>query len=75
VSRRRIILYSIVAVVAIFAGYQYFFAWRISTRTPQLATGVPGPDFSLADQNGRAVTLASLTQHGPAVLVFYRGHW
>jgi peroxiredoxin len=36
---------------------------------------VAAPDFSLKDQTGRTVTLASLTQNGPAVLVFYRGYW
>lgn len=74
-SRRRIIVYSIVAVVALVAGYGYFFTWRLRTRTPPVATGVSAPDFSLKDQTGRAVTLASLTQNGPAVLVFYRGYW
>lgn len=74
-SRRRIILYSLIAVVALVAGYGYFFTWRLSTRTPSLATGVQAPDFSLKDQSGRTVTLASLTQNGPAVLVFYRGYW
>lgn len=74
-SRRRIILYSVAAIVVALAGYGYFFTWRLSTRTPSLASGVPAPDFSLPDQTGHVVTLASLTQHGPAVLVFYRGYW
>lgn len=41
---------------------------------PELAVGRPAPDFSLPDETGRPVTLASL--HGrPALLVFYRGFW
>jgi hypothetical protein len=31
--------------------------------------------FTLPDQDGAPVSLASLTQRGSAVLVFYRGHW
>ncbi len=33
------------------------------------------PGFQLSDEQGNAVSLASLTQSGPVVLVFYRGHW
>ncbi len=33
------------------------------------------PDFMLPDQDGRMVTLEWLLEHGPAVLVFHRGHW
>lgn len=32
-------------------------------------------DFSLKSYDGTDVALADLTQTGPAVLVFYRGHW
>lgn len=31
--------------------------------------------FSLPDQDDAQVSLASLTQRGATVLVFYRGHW
>jgi hypothetical protein len=71
---RRVLL-GLLAVVAMFAAYQYFFVFRLSTRAPgAVATGA-APDFSLPDQTGKATTLASLTAHGPAVLVFYRGYW
>jgi len=33
------------------------------------------PGFSLSDELGNQVSLASLTATGPVVLVFYRGHW
>jgi len=33
------------------------------------------PDFTLTAQDGRRVSLASELEHGPAVLVFYRGYW
>ncbi|WP_348652733.1 hypothetical protein [Polyangium sp. 6x1] len=47
----------------------------LKTRGPALATSAPAPAFSLPSHTGETVTLASLTQKGPAVVVFYRGHW
>lgn len=38
-----------------------------------LKVGEIAPDFSLADQNGKKVTLANAKN--PVVLVFYRGYW
>jgi hypothetical protein len=35
-----------------------------------LATGATAPVFTLPDANG-----GKWSMHGPAVLVFYRGHW
>jgi len=39
-----------------------------------LAVGRPAPDFTLADQNGKAVKLSAARGH-KVVLVFYRGYW
>jgi hypothetical protein len=33
------------------------------------------PAFALPDEDGRSVSLDRLRAQGPAVLVFYRGHW
>jgi len=33
------------------------------------------PLFALADQDGRVVSLRDALDRGPALLVFYRGHW
>ena len=33
------------------------------------------PPFMLPDENGRLVTLPSLLQCGPVVVMFFRGHW
>ena len=33
------------------------------------------PDFVLPSHAGGTVSLSSLLARGPAVLVFYRGHW
>ena len=77
-TRRRLlrrVLLAVLALAAVFAAYQYFFVFRLSTRgTGAVATG-PAPDFALSDEAGRTTTLAGLTAHGPAVLVFYRGYW
>lgn len=37
--------------------------------------GTQFPDFTLRDQNERPVALAEVLSQGPALLVFYRGHW
>jgi len=33
------------------------------------------PAFALPAQDGHTVSLASALEHGPVVLVFYRGYW
>ncbi len=43
-----------------------------SMRPPSV--GEAAPDFKLADQNGKAVSL-SAARGGKVVLVFYRGYW
>ena len=37
--------------------------------------GKPVPSFILPDQNGQTVSLEEAHADGPALLVFYRGHW
>jgi hypothetical protein len=37
--------------------------------------GQTAPPFTLPDADGRSVSLAELTAHGPVVLSFYRGRW
>jgi len=49
--------------------------WRLETRTPPKEVAELAPDFALPDHEGRVVTLDSLVQGGPAVVVFYRGFW
>ena len=43
------------------------------TRAPKV--GEKAPDFTLTDQLGRQVSLASELQQGPVALLFYRGEW
>ena len=38
-------------------------------------TGAKAPEFALPDAQGNTVSLQSLLSTGPAVVVFYRGHW
>jgi len=37
--------------------------------------GEPMPPFMLPDETGRLVSLPSLISKGPAIVMFYRGHW
>lgn len=40
-----------------------------------LRTGEQAPEFTLPDQRGKGVSLATLLGSGPAVVTFYRGGW
>ena len=42
---------------------------------PGLKVGDKAPDFTLEDAFGKKVSLASVLQKGPVILVFYRGAW
>ncbi len=44
-------------------------------RTAPVANGEAAPDFTLKDEEGRAVTLSTARGKMPVVLVFYRGYW
>ena len=44
-----------------------------AARAPKV--GEKAPDFTLTDQLGRLVSLASELQQGPVGLLFYRGEW
>ena len=37
--------------------------------------GSKAPDFTLNDQNGKAVTLSALTARGPLLMSVFRGFW
>ncbi len=42
---------------------------------PGLKVGDKAPDFKLKNAFGQYISLSSLTQKGPVILVFYRGAW
>jgi cytochrome oxidase Cu insertion factor (SCO1/SenC/PrrC family) len=46
-----------------------------ATDLERIKPGEHAPDFTLEDQDGRAITLSSFQGRVPVVLVFYRGHW
>lgn len=47
----------------------------LATRGANVPLGQAAPGFSLDSHDGKVVTLDALVAGGPAVLVFYRGHW
>ena len=38
-----------------------------------LAAGVAAPEFEAVSYDGRKITLSTLQQHGPVILIFLRG--
>jgi len=49
--------------------------WFLETRSAPVAAERRAPAFELPDHEGRPVSLEGLLETGPAVVVFYRGHW
>jgi hypothetical protein len=48
---------------------------KLETRGPSVAEQARVPEFSLKSHHDKTVSLAELVRNGPAVIVFYRGHW
>lgn len=48
---------------------------RLETAEAPVPAQALAPELSLLAHDGRTVTLDQLLARGPAVLVFYRGHW
>jgi hypothetical protein len=63
------------ALTALVAVALVLSACALHTRTPPVEIEATAAEFELLDHAGQAVSLASLTARGPAVVVFYRGHW
>jgi hypothetical protein len=65
-----------VSLVLLLGGSTFNF---VLARVPQPATtlrvGELAPDFTLADADGRPVSLAEYRGKKPVILVFYRGYW
>jgi cytochrome oxidase Cu insertion factor (SCO1/SenC/PrrC family) len=62
----------LVAVAAVVAGGV---GCRLDTAQAPVAEQARAPDFVLPAHDGRTVSLAELVAGGPAIVVFYRGHW
>lgn len=69
---RSIVLLAAAATLSISAAVTPTLAAPVAARPPKV--GELAPDFKLADQKGRAVTL-SAARGEKVVLVFYRGYW
>jgi cytochrome oxidase Cu insertion factor (SCO1/SenC/PrrC family) len=74
-SLKRVAL-GLLALVVVLAAVGTYGVYRpIARRSGQVLAAAQAPDFSLSDQTGVTTSLTTLTAHGPAVLVFYRGFW
>lgn len=59
---------------AFFLAMVHVFSYELPPPPQELAIGSAAPEFTLPDEAGRPVTLASLQGH-PSLLVVYRGAW
>ena len=48
---------------------------RLKTEQPPAAVERVAPELGLPAHDGSTVELADLVANGPAIIVFYRGHW
>lgn len=62
------------ASTALFIVIVHVASYRLPPPPAELAVGTAAPAFTLPDETGAPVTLASLREH-PTLLVFYRGFW
>ena len=62
------------ASTALFLMIVHVASYKLPPAPAELAVGTPAPEFTLPDETGRPVVLASLREH-PTLLVFYRGFW
>ena len=62
-------------IVAITLGLLAGCLGRLETRATPLGTEHFAPSFSLSSHTGEQVAMSELVSTGPAVIVFYRGHW
>jgi len=74
-----------VAGIGLFSYGLFYVARQLPSASEAPRVGQKAPDFTLPDQNGKAMTLAELltsapagtadAKRGGALLIFYRGHW
>lgn len=62
------------ASTALFLLIVHVSSYKLPPPPAELAVGAPAPEFTLPDESGTPVALASLREH-PTLLVFYRGFW
>ena len=62
--------------IGLFCVAIFFAARSLPKADSALRVGQQAPDFTLADTDGKPITLSQLRQNNRAVLlIFYRGHW
>lgn len=62
------------ASTALFLLIVHVVSYKLPPPPAELAVGTQAPEFTLPDEGGAPVVLASLHSH-PTLLVFYRGFW
>lgn len=68
----------IVGLLAVLLSLFFFYVYFPASRIPEMrgvAVGEAAPPFTLTSQNNVATSLTDALEHGPVMLVFYRGHW
>ena len=64
------------ALVVLFAWFTISLTKDLPPPANALAAGQQAPDFTLADENGKPVSLSELIgPHAAVLLIFYRGYW
>lgn len=64
------------ALFGLFCWGMFVFSRHVPASTGAPQAGQPAPEFTLADANGKPVSLAALRQsHRAVLLIFYRGYW
>lgn len=74
-DRRAFVRVGAAVSVGLLGYFVYAFFVFAALPKPADATLANAPDFTLPDQDGKPVALAEIRAGGPAMLVFYRGHW
>jgi hypothetical protein len=72
---KRRIQIAVLVVLVLGGAYAAYRIWFTPLAGDAKEEGDRAPAFALSDHLGSAVTLDSLLENGPAVVIFYRGHW
>lgn len=70
--KRANLLFQIIVLLAVTV---HINAQSPNKRNTPVGVGDVAPDFTLADQDEKKITLSAARGESPVVLVFYRGYW
>ena len=66
----------VLALLGLFCWGDFVYARRVPPASGALQAGQPAPEFTLANVDGKLVTLSALrTTNRAVLLIFYRGYW